>query len=269
MRMRLKKEKVNDAAITEMQGGRGDVRGWVRTSAEKVTQGGNLPVDHYLLWSSCYAGGRLDICMRNWRWHKSMNLLTHGRTHERDASEKWSLPYAIVRWTVVRDRPSLRVGTLTRTIYTSSCPRKIGPRASERAVCGKKGGARLSFPPRAIRPFCTSLAARNAANWRCQLGWNIDREPASRAKFHIGQSLRESYVYDGKSVQAVRLNSTMIFICPTVNSSWVRANLKDYFTHILIMQNYLIAKSLNNDFSWGSKYLYRKLYCYNNEIEWD
>jgi len=50
---------------------------------------------------SRYAGGRLDICMRNWQWHKGMNLLTHGRTHEWDASRKWGLPYAIVyveRW---------------------------------------------------------------------------------------------------------------------------------------------------------------------------
>lgn len=41
----------------------------------------------------------------------------------------------VERWSgigPVRLRPSLRVGTLTRTIYTSSCPRKIG-RASERA----------------------------------------------------------------------------------------------------------------------------------------
>lgn len=51
--------------------------------------------------------------------------------------------------------------------------------ASERAACGKK---KREAPPHSSRPpchspFCTSLAAKNAANWTCQSRWNIDRGP--------------------------------------------------------------------------------------------
>lgn len=151
--------------------------------AQKITQDGNLPVDRYLLWFSCYAGGQPDICMRNWRWHKGMNLLTHGRTREQDASRKCGLPYAIVCWTVVRDRPSLRVGTLTRIIYTSSCPRKIG-RASKRASSLRKKKKQKTRGSASLFPFTLPSAVLHVtrSQERGKLNVSVAMEYRSEAR---------------------------------------------------------------------------------------
>lgn len=172
--------------------------------ARKITQGGNLPVDRYLLWSSCYAGGRPDICMQNWRWHKGMNLLTHGRTREQDTSRKWGLPYAIVRWTVVRDRPSLRVGTLTRIIYTSSCPRKIGlgkRGTSERATAEKKRGA----PPRSPHsPLPSAVLHVTRGQERGKLNMSVAMEYRSGARPRARRRERNSMPANSMRISSIR-----------------------------------------------------------------
>lgn len=96
------------------------------------------------------AGGRPDICMRNWRWHKGMNLLTHDRTHEQENGVCLTQLY-VEQWSGIG---RVCVGALTRTIYTSSCPWKIG-RASERSAVKKRGSP--SFPSPSPPPFLPSI----------------------------------------------------------------------------------------------------------------
>jgi len=112
--------------------------------AKKVAQGGNLPVDRYLLWSLCYAGGWPDICMRNWRWHKGMNLLTHGRTDEQENGACLTQLY-VEQWSGIgRVSPCWHVDTYHLYLIMS-----VEDRPRERAVCGEKtrGSApRFSLP---------------------------------------------------------------------------------------------------------------------------
>lgn len=97
---------------------------------------------------------------------------------------------------------------------------RVSEWTSERASSLRKKNA--WFPPRLpphSPPFCTSLAARNAANWTCQSRWNIDRGPvrvpAVESEIPRRPILQESRLCGRKSIQA-RLNSTVIFIRPTV-----------------------------------------------------
>lgn len=89
-----------------------------------------------------------DICMRNWRWHKGMNLLTHGWTHEQENGAYLTQLY-VEQWSGIgRVSPCWHVDTYHLYLIMS-----VEDQPRERAVCGEKTqGARLRFLP-SIRRF--------------------------------------------------------------------------------------------------------------------
>jgi len=134
----------------------------VRTSRKKKKKlrRAVICVDRYLLWFSYYAGGRPDICMRNWRWHKGMNLLTRGRTREQDAGIKWGLPYAIVRGQGSAVSPCWHVDTYHLYLIMSA---EDSEQASERAACKRKTESHLALP---VHPVIHRFARHSRSGTR-------------------------------------------------------------------------------------------------------
>jgi len=214
-----KRKKINDTTIREreLQGERERER--MRETvhrAEKLTQGGNLPVDRYLLWSSCYAGGRLDICMWNWRWHKGMNLLMHGWTHEpgqRAENGACLTQLYVERWSGIG-----RLSALARW-HVPFIPHHVRGRsaARERASSLRKKKRRgPSLVPSSCHPAVLHVTCGQE---RGKLKVSVEMEYRSGARRERNSTLANPFGNLAYAVEnQIRLNTTMMFICSTINS---------------------------------------------------
>jgi len=146
--------------------------------------------------------------MRNWRWHKGMNLLTRGRTREQDAGIKWGLPYAIVRGQGSAVSPCWHVDTYHLYLIMSAKDRR--EQASERAACGEKPSPTSLFPsiPPSTVLHVIRGQERGKLNVSVAMEYRSGARPRARRRERNSNS-RESRAHSGISIQA-RLNSRMI-----------------------------------------------------------